>query len=552
MDFPTSGDAFASTGGKGKSDASESDDVVEVSPNKRYIRYNEILGRGASKTVYKAFDETDGIEVAWSQIRLDGPLQSPEDMERLNTEIHLLRSLKHENIIKSHCIWIDNQKKTINAITELFCSGSLRQYRKKHKLVDMKAIKNWARQILQGLHYLHSQNPPVIHRDLKCDNIFINGNSGEVRIGDLGLATIMSQPTARSVVGTPEFMAPELYDEQYDNLIDIYSFGMCLLELITCEYPYSECKTVAHIFKKVTSGIKPAALDKVKDLEAKGFIEKCLVPASQRPSAAQLLKDPFLSDTSLNSSTSMSRSVSLSSLESLSKDIGAPQTLEFLRCNKKNEFKLKGEKCDGDSISFSLRIADFGGNTRHIDFLFYLEIDTALTIAGEMVEQLELASEDVVVIADMIDSLVSRLVPIWKQSRTSLAAVNSAHNNSISAVSSERGESELVVGKGTTEQSVFPPTPSENKRIDELALVSKERVDEGRGECSKNLQKSVTSGMSCLSVAEKDDNKGLVKLEMEAFDMQYQQFCRELMRIREKAMRNCKRKWIARRKINVF
>ena len=75
------------------------------------------------------------------------------------------------------------------------------RYRKKHKNVDLKAIKNWAKQILRGLHYLHSHNPPIIHRDLKCDNIFVNGNNGEVKIGDLGLAIVMQQPTARSVIG---------------------------------------------------------------------------------------------------------------------------------------------------------------------------------------------------------------------------------------------------------------------------------------------------------------------------------------------------------------
>lgn len=53
--------------------------------------------------------------------------------------------------------------------------------------------------------------------------------------------------------GTPEFMAPELYEEEYNELIDIYSFGMCLLEMVTLEYPYSECKNPAQIFKKVTS-----------------------------------------------------------------------------------------------------------------------------------------------------------------------------------------------------------------------------------------------------------------------------------------------------------
>jgi len=79
-----------------------------------------------------------------------------------------------------------------------FCISS---YRQKHPRVNLKAIKNWARQILHGLDYLHSHQPPIIHRDLKCDNIFVNGNHGEVKIGDLGLATVMQTPRAKSVIG---------------------------------------------------------------------------------------------------------------------------------------------------------------------------------------------------------------------------------------------------------------------------------------------------------------------------------------------------------------
>ena len=51
--------------------------------------------------------------------------------------------------------------------------------------------------------------------------------------------------------GTPEFMAPELYEEEYTELVDVYSFGMCLLEMVTSEYPYSECSNAAQIYKKV-------------------------------------------------------------------------------------------------------------------------------------------------------------------------------------------------------------------------------------------------------------------------------------------------------------
>ncbi len=55
-----------------------------------------------------------------------------------------------------------------------------------------------------------------------------------------------------NAAGTPEFMAPELYDEEYDDRVDVYSYGMCLLELATMEYPYCECRNAAQIYRKVT------------------------------------------------------------------------------------------------------------------------------------------------------------------------------------------------------------------------------------------------------------------------------------------------------------
>lgn len=54
-------------------------------------------------------------------------------------------------------------------------------------------------------------------------------------------------------IGTPEFMAPEMYEEHYDESVDVYAFGMCLLEMATSEYPYKECTNAAQIYRKVTS-----------------------------------------------------------------------------------------------------------------------------------------------------------------------------------------------------------------------------------------------------------------------------------------------------------
>lgn len=67
--------------------------------------------------------------------------------------------------------------------------------------MKLKLLQRWSNQILKGLHFLHTRTPPIIHRDLKCDNIFITGPTGSVKIGDLGLATLKSASFAKSVIG---------------------------------------------------------------------------------------------------------------------------------------------------------------------------------------------------------------------------------------------------------------------------------------------------------------------------------------------------------------
>ncbi|XP_075483898.1 putative serine/threonine-protein kinase WNK10 isoform X1 [Primulina tabacum] len=594
-------------------------DVVEISPDRRYFQYNEILGRGAFKNVYKGFDEIEGVEVAWSQVTIEDALQSPEHLERLYSEVHLLRTLKHENVIRSYASWVDDEKKTINLITELFTSGSLRQYRKKHKSVNIKAIKNWARQILRGLHYLHTHNPPVIHRDLKCDNIFVNGNHGQVKIGDLGLATIMQQPTARSVIGTPEFMAPELYEEEYNELVDIYSFGMCMLELITCEYPYSECKNQAQIYKKVTSGIKPAALGTVKDPEVKDFIEKCLAPAPQRLSAAELLKGSFLLSDDHKDFTcapprisDVSKSMNSVRSDSLLMDVDASyrslsgstfaesivgtcvSTLELQRWNERNEFTLKGENCDGNSVSLNLRIADCSGRVRNVHFVFYLHADTALSLAAEMVEQLDLWKDDVALIAELIDTLVSKLLTNWSTPSESLnGGKNSVDDsatlcsNQIAACDARQHCSNRNLAKETSEhnalsqfmelnsngrestgassQHTLPTSVIEHVEdfgSAEYIVVDKHRNSIRESLMSESIKNSGTSfagswntassemdfGVSSLSLVDKENNMCHdLKVELDAINLHYQQRCCELLKMKEEAIENARKKWMLKK-----
>lgn len=275
----------------------EGEPFVEVDPTERFGRYSDLLGSGAVKKVYKAFDQEEGIEVAWNQVRLSRFSDDPAFINRLESEVELLRTLKNKNIIVCYNVWMDDERGTLNFITEVCTSGSLRSYRKKHRHVSNKALKKWSKQVLEGLDYLHTHEPCIIHRDLNCSNIFINGNIGQVKIGDLGLAAIVDKShAAHSIIGTPEYMAPELYEEDYTEMVDIYSFAMCLLEMVTMEIPYSECDSIVKIYKKVTSGVKPQALNTVKDPELEAFINKCIAQPRARPSASDLLKDTFFSD----------------------------------------------------------------------------------------------------------------------------------------------------------------------------------------------------------------------------------------------------------------
>ncbi|CAH2069541.1 unnamed protein product, partial [Thlaspi arvense] len=356
-------------------------EYVETDPTGRYGRFAEVLGRGAMKTVYKAIDEMLGIEVAWSQVKLKEVLRSSVDLQRLYSEVHLLSTLNHKSIIRFYTSWIDVHSHTLNFITELFTSGTLRQYKNKYLRIDIRAIKSWARQILEGLVYLHGHDPPVIHRDLKCDNIFVNGHLGQVKIGDLGLARMLRDcHSAHSVIGTPEFMAPELYEENYNELIDVYSFGMCFLEMITSEFPYSECNNSVQIYKKVSAGKLPGAFYRVADVEAQRFIGKCLVPASKRVSAEELLQDPFLA--SDESWMVYAR--------------GGGNPMPFLNENEMDTLTLEEEDELGRTqmtIKGKLNAED---NTIHLNVL----------IADEN-------EWDPVEIAKMIDGEISSLVPGW-------------------------------------------------------------------------------------------------------------------------------------------
>uniref|UniRef100_A0A8B9ZPZ1 non-specific serine/threonine protein kinase n=1 Tax=Anas zonorhyncha TaxID=75864 RepID=A0A8B9ZPZ1_9AVES len=330
--------------------------AVATSPDGRFLKFDIEIGRGSFKTVYKGLDTETTVEVAWCelQVRL-----SKTERQRFSEEVEMLKGLQHPNIVRFYDSWKSSVKGQICIVlvTELMTSGTLKTYLKRFKEMKLKVLQRWSRQILKGLHFLHTRSPPIIHRDLKCDNIFITGPTGSVKIGDLGLATLKRASFAKSVIGTPEFMAPEMYEEKYDEAVDVYAFGMCMLEMATSEYPYSECQNAAQIYRKVTSGLKPSSFYKVKVPELKEIIEGCIrMDKDERYTIQDLLEHSFFQeDTGVH-------------VELAEEDDGVKSGLKlWLRMDDTK--KLHGKYKDNNAI----------------EFLFELYKDVAEEVAQEMV-----------------------------------------------------------------------------------------------------------------------------------------------------------------------
>ena len=256
----------------------------------RWLPTNDLLGTGRFKRVYRSYDVQTGRPCAWYVHR---PSIDEREITQMIREVNILAAVDHPNVLKLYSAWINEATGCPSFVTQIQNGGNVRSFVDSMPPLKLGLIKRWAREILSGLAHLHSKNPPIIHRDLKCDNIFI-GAEGQCVIGDFGMSHQREMTT--SMVGTPVFMAPEMFESEYTESVDIYAFGMCILEMITKEYPYAECNgSLLKTVTKKSKGVLPDALQRIQVEPARAFIELCLQPSERRPTATALLSLPFLS-----------------------------------------------------------------------------------------------------------------------------------------------------------------------------------------------------------------------------------------------------------------
>ncbi|KAG5232699.1 clavata1 receptor kinase family protein [Salix suchowensis] len=204
------------------------------------IKESNIIGIGGTGIVYKAEAHRPHAIVAVKKLwRIETDLENGDDLFR---EVGLLGRLRHRNIVRL-LGYLQNETDVL-MVYEYMPNGNLgtalHGKEAGNLLVDWVSRYNIAVGVAQGLNYLHHDcHPPVIHRDIKSNNILLDANL-DARIADFGLARMMSHKneTVSMVAGSYGYIAPEYgYTLKVDEKSDIYSFGVVLLELLTGKMP---------------------------------------------------------------------------------------------------------------------------------------------------------------------------------------------------------------------------------------------------------------------------------------------------------------------------
>lgn len=250
------------------------------------------LGRGATSCVYSGSINGFGVAIkAFHEFVFENEYLA--DGDDLLREVKIMETITHHRIVRcfGHKIGLLQGEKQLMLFLEL-CHGSLKdiieEYRNNQKGIinglgkedsqpsiifhafPSREIVHFMTQIAEGLYHLHHElNPKVIHRDIKSDNILyvkhIDEQLPRLKIGDFGEALHNKKSKFEPNIGTLEFCAPETLSShkknlvQYDEKIDIWSYGMILFELLTLEIPYRQefGRDKREIEKAIESGRRP-------------------------------------------------------------------------------------------------------------------------------------------------------------------------------------------------------------------------------------------------------------------------------------------------------
>ncbi|MCP4353574.1 MAG: serine/threonine protein kinase [Desulfobacterales bacterium] len=235
-----------------------------------------VLGNGHSSTVYKALDINTETEVA---VKILDPFlaQDPVHVERFRREVSIIGKLDHPNIIKIYDVFKSGEFHVI--CMEIAPGLDGKAYLKKNGHFSLNDLTDITRKLAHALLSCHDNG--VVHRDLKPQNIIID-NGLKVKLLDFGISKIntMSDLTKTGTsVGTPEYMAPELFqsNHRWDPRSDIYSLGLVMYEFLTAR-PLFRAGNLGELLKLHMSGERETIFELRSDIPEwlDSILAKCL------------------------------------------------------------------------------------------------------------------------------------------------------------------------------------------------------------------------------------------------------------------------------------
>ena len=255
------------------------------------------LGEGGYGQVYLVRHKKMNLLRAMKVI----PVKSKTSEQKTDEEIELLKQLDHPNIVKLFEYFSDNDKYYL--ITEYCKGGDLFDLIKKKKKFSEMSTAYIMFQIFRALIYCHNTHH-LVHRDIKPENIVVFRKNNamddlyDVKLIDFGISKIFNKVEKNNdnrIIGSLNYMAPEVFDGKYDEKCDIWSCGVILYILVIGEYPFNG-ENKKEIVKKIKKGKYrfPDAFIEKSSNEIKELISKCLVvDPSKRISAKDALNDKF-------------------------------------------------------------------------------------------------------------------------------------------------------------------------------------------------------------------------------------------------------------------
>ncbi|MCX6198462.1 MAG: serine/threonine-protein kinase [Bacteroidetes bacterium] len=263
-----------------------------------YDPAKDLLGKGGFGEVYKAYDNEDHIFVA-----LKISQGTADDKYNLISEIKRFKKLNHPNIVKHiEAYEVNTGSSDIHGkpiayhvgILEYANNGTLADLLKKGT-PDYRLIEDLAKDIIEGLAYLHSEN--IIHRDLKPTNIllFSEGEKLRAKITDFGIAKRTDATAASTqLVGTVEYMAPEFFSTgNITPAADVWSLGVMLLEALTGTHPFGKTTQGLSNEQIINNILNKDLGTATQNLHApfKQIVTRCLLRETNiRPQSAMELK----------------------------------------------------------------------------------------------------------------------------------------------------------------------------------------------------------------------------------------------------------------------